>query len=93
MFLISNLMREIVGKGMPVTIRTDCASLLDHIYLQKPVSEKRLLVELSVMKDAIAADEVMNLERVPTNSQLADALTKSGYNYRFLRTLSNAILP
>ena len=46
MFLISNWMREVVGKGMPFTLRTDCALLFDHIYLQKAVSEKRLLVEL-----------------------------------------------
>ena len=93
MFLISNLMREVVGKGMPFTLRADCASLFDHIYLQKAVSEERLLVELSVIKDAIAAGEGTNLEWVPTNSQLADALTNSHYNYKFLTALSNAILP
>ena len=93
MFLISNWMREFVGKGMPVTLQTDCASLFDHIYLQKAVSEKRLLVELSVIKEAIAAGEVTNLKWVPTNSQLADTLTKSGDNYKFLTALSNAILP
>ena len=80
MFLISNLMHDVTGKRMPVTLRTYCASLFHHIYLQKTVSGKCLLVELSVIKDMIAPANVTNLEWVPTNSQLAEALTKSGYN-------------
>ena len=34
-FLMSNLIREITGATIPVTLRTDCASLYDHIYKKK----------------------------------------------------------
>ena len=52
LILLSNLLREMVGTRMPVTLRTDCASLFDHIYLQKAVAEKHLLIELAVICDA-----------------------------------------
>ena len=53
LFLLSNLLREMVGTTIPVTFRTDCASLFDHIYLQKAVTEKRLLIEQAVTHDGI----------------------------------------
>ena len=65
---------------MPITLTTDCASLFDHIHLQKAVSEKRLLIELAVICDAISKGEVPNLEWVSTDIQLADTLTECGYN-------------
>ena len=78
---------------VPVTLRTDCASLFHHVYLQKAVSEKRLLIELAVIRDAITSGEVTNLEWVATQDQLADALTKSGYSSIFYNSLNNAVLP
>ena len=92
-FVMSNLIREITGATIPVTLRTDCASLYDHIYKKKAVTEKRLMVELAVINDAIRHGKVTNLEWVSTNCQLADALTKAGYNYKFYHAISNAILP
>ena len=92
-FLMSNLIREITGATIPVTLRTDCASLHDHIYKKKAVTEKRLMVELAVINDAIQHGEVINLEWVSTNCQLADALTKAGFNYKFYHAISNAIVP
>ena len=92
-FLMSNLIREITGATIPVTLRTDCASLYDHIYKKKAVTEKRLMVELAVINDAIQHGEVTNPEWVSTNYQSADALTKAGYIYKFYHAISNAILP
>ena len=68
MFLMSNLMHDVVGIQMQIALRTDCGSFFDHIYLQKAISEKRLLLELSVIKDVIASGKVTNMERVETNS-------------------------
>ena len=62
---------------MPVTLRTDCGSLWDHIHLKKQVSEKRLLVELSLIIKYLEAGDVQNLEWIDTSTQLADELTKS----------------
>ena len=78
LFLTLNVVTEITKMQVAVTLRTDCASLFDHVYLQMAVSEKRLLIELAVICDAITSGEVSNLEWVATQDQLADALTKSG---------------
>ena len=66
-FLMSNLIRETTGATIPVTLRTDSASLYDHIYKKKAVTEKRLMVELAVINDAIQHGEVTNLEWVSPN--------------------------
>ena len=91
--LTLNVVTEITKMPVPVTLRTDCASLLDHVYLHKVVSEKRLLIELAVIRDVITSEEVTNLEWVATQDQLADALTKSGYSSIFYNSLNNAVLP
>ena len=93
LFLTLNVVTEITKMRVPVTLRTDCASLFDHVYLHKAVSEKRLLIELAVIRDAITSGEVTNLEWVATQDQLADALTKSGYSSIFYNSLNNAVLP
>ena len=93
LFLTLNVVTELTKMRLPVTLRTECASLFDHLYLQKTVSQKRLLNELAVIPDAITPGEVTNLEWVATQAQLADALTKSGYSSIFYNSLSNAVLP
>ena len=55
---------------VPVTLRTDCASLWDHIYLRKQVSEKRLLVELSLIREYFEAGDIQNLEWIDTSRLL-----------------------
>ena len=91
MFLTLNVVTEITKMRIPVTLRTDCASLFNHVYLHKAVSEKRVLIELAVI--AITSGEVTNLEWVATQDQLAHALTKSGYSSIFYNSLNNAVLP
>ena len=93
LFVTLNVVTEITKMRVPVTLRTDCASLLDHVYLQKAVSEKPLLIELAVIRDAITSGEVINLEGVATQAQLPDALTKSVYSSIFCNSLCNAVLP
>ena len=93
LFLTLNVVTEITRMRVPVTLRTDCASLFDRVYLHKAVSEKRLLIELALICDAITSGEVTNLEWVATQDQLADALTKPGYSSIFYNSLNNAVLP
>ena len=88
-----NVVTEITKMQVPVTLCTNCASLFDHVYLHKAVSEKRLLIELAVIRDAITSGEAINLEWVATQDQLANALTKSGYSSIFYNSLNNAVLP
>ena len=72
-----------------MTLLTDCASLWDHIYLKKQVSEKRLLVKLSPIRDYA----VQNVEWIETSRQLADELTKRKSPVLLMRCLKNSTLP
>ena len=93
LFLTLNVVTEITKMRLPVTLRTDCASLFDYVYLHKAVSEKQLLIELAVIRDAITSGEVTNFEWVATQAHLADALTKFEYSSTFYNSLCNAVLP
>ena len=94
LFHIANALKAIIKTTpIPVTLRTDCASLWDHIYLKKQVTEKRLLVELSLIRDYIESGDVQNLEWIETSRQLADELTKSKSPVLLTRCLNSGILP
>ena len=91
--LFSCVICEIAGMLILPTLRTDCAPLYDHIYLQKTVSEKRLLIELVVIRDTIKCGQGSNLEWVSTKEHLGDALTKADYKYKFVDTIAKSLLP
>ena len=83
LFLLKSLFNDTFGRmknknicDSPPTLYTDCRSLYDHVKNRKlPVSEKRLMVELSALSESVENGEVV-LHWVPTDVQLADALTK-----------------
>ena len=78
LFHLANSLKAMTKTGqVPVTLRTECGSLWDHICLRKQVSEKRLLVELSLIREYLEAGDIQNLEWIDTSRQLADELTKS----------------
>ena len=67
---------QLVLGWTPRTIaRTDCRSLYDYIYRGKNVSEKRLHVELCVIKE-IVQEKQCEIEWYETKDQLGDCLTK-----------------
>ena len=57
-FLPANSVKAMIKtQQVPVTLRTDGVSLCDHIHLTKQVSEKRLLVEFSLIRESLEAGE------------------------------------
>ena len=94
LFHLANSLKAMTKTGqVQATLRTDCASLWDHIYLRKQVSEKRLLVELSLIREDLEAGDIQNLEWIDTSRQLADELTKSKSPVLLTRCLNCGILP
>ena len=63
---------------LPIKCITDCKSLLDAIKSNKLVSEKRLRLELSAIKENLSKGHVTDVKWVEANEQLADCLTKHG---------------
>ena len=77
---------------VPVNLRVDCKSLHDHIYKSKGCTEKRLVVELESIKQAIQNEDINRVDWVETTQQLADAMTKKMTPNHLLRVLRTGVL-
>ncbi|CAG2211672.1 unnamed protein product [Mytilus edulis] len=80
---IASLYTELMyGKAdptqLPITCLTDCHSLLDAIKSTKQVSEKRLRLEISSIRELIQMHQIVSVKWIETKHQLADCLTKKG---------------
>ena len=69
---------EAKAQNIPIQCVTDCKSLVDAIKSQKFVSEKRLRIEISGLKELLESGQIRKFEWCDTKRQLADCLTKNG---------------
>ena len=98
LFLVTSLtsdtfdrMQKRVLVATPPTLCTDCRSLSVHVETRKlPVTEKRLMVEVSVITQCVDRDEVV-LHWVATDVQQADTLTKHTASITLQNTLRDAV--
>ena len=81
-------------KLLPLVCVTDCKSLADAVKSTKSVTEKRLRLDISAIKELIESQQVKELRWSDTGQQLADCLTKRGASPSLLmRILDNGQLP
>ena len=90
---LSETWQEITGEKVHGFLRTESRSLYDHIYWKGSCHEKSLVVELSVIREAVEEGLVMEVQWVETKVQLADALTKKMVPHALLRALQTSRLP
>ena len=77
--LYSELMFNSMSPGLlPIVCITDSYSLLDALKSTKMVSEKRLRIELSNIKQMVDRGQIKSVTWTETKKQLADCLTKRG---------------
>lgn len=69
----------------PIVCFTDCKSLHDALKSQKHVSEKRLRLEMSGIKELMECCQIRDVKWCDTHSQLANCLTKKGASSSILR--------
>ena len=92
--LIESMWREMAGPDCRISIEgiTDCHSLFDSVNSSKAVSDKRLRIEMAMLREMQDRGE-MKLSWTETHNQLADALTKRGANpLKLLNVLSTGQL-
>ena len=78
---------------LPIEIITDNHSLCDAISSRKPVSEKRLRIDISAVKKALEKCEINKIVWVNAEKQLADCLTKNGASpFKLLEVLNSNCL-
>lgn len=78
---------------LPITCLTDCHSLCDAIKSTKQVSEKRLRLEISNIRELIQMHQIESVKWIETKHKLADCLTKKGAScHNLLRALQDGVL-
>lgn len=92
--LISKILSQLVQIEVPLDVKTDCNSIVDHLYSLNPkVTEKRLLIDILIIRQAIQAKEIRNVSWICTKSQLADSLTKSMWPVTLLEFIRTGEMP
>ena len=80
-FLLSKLLGEIIynekNSRLPIECRTDNRSLFQAAHTTNTLSDKRLRIEMSIVREMIERGE-LELVWVEAKHQLADVLTKKG---------------
>ena len=75
--LVMSMLKEVVGKQIPIELYTDNKSLYDSVSTTNYVLDKRLRVEMSSLRECYETGEV-RFKWIETNGQVADVLTKRG---------------
>ena len=61
---------------VPIVLFTDSKCLFDTITKMSTVSEKRLMIDISALRQSYARGEVFNIGHISSHYNLADPLTK-----------------
>ena len=83
---ISHIMKELCNcVTIPVHCYIDNKSLVDVLESKKNVEDKRLRIDVAVIRDMLQKKEISSIHWVSTNNQLANCLTKRGASAQELR--------
>ena len=87
-FLVRALLSELLNRksqDIPLEAVTDSKSLYEASYSQKSMKDRRLRIDLSIMREYILNEKCL-VTWVQTDEQLADVLTKDGVDGSVIRS-------
>ena len=83
---LANLMADLMSSAsIPVKCFVDNKSLVESLQSSKYIDDKRLRLDMAVIRDMLNREELHSVSWVDTASQLADCLTKRGASSQRLR--------
>ena len=71
--------------GLPICCHVDNRSLVETLSSGKSVDDKRLRIDLAILKEMLEQGKLRSISWVESSQQLADALTKRGASTQQLR--------
>ena len=79
-FWLSHLIIEICGKSVfdTITCYTDSRQLFEAVYSIKQITDRRLRIDISLLKEMLERKEIGSIVWIETEKQLANCLTKKG---------------
>ena len=75
---------------LPVVAYTDNKSLHENLHSTKQVHENRLRIDMAEIRRMLNTDDIQRIICLPTELQLANALTKKGANTNMLLDFINS---
>ena len=76
---IAHVLSEVSGcPSLPIYCAVDNRSLVDSLYSTNQIEDKRLRIDLAVLRDMLEKKEIHKVAWVASSQQLADCLTKRG---------------
>ena len=93
-YLLARMFRDILGESCQIStvICCDNRGLCDSVYASTTVEDKRLFIDVCVLRDMIRNKEINDFRWVPTDMQLSNALTKQGASaYSLIELLNNKL--
>lgn len=76
---VKELIKEVLGrevKGMKLELLTDNKSLVDNIASNKKIEDKKMILNLAVLKQGIEEEDIDRIKWIAKSGMLADVLTK-----------------
>ena len=89
-FMIRYDIQKMMNIRKPIMIFTDSLSLFDVITKASTTVEKRLMIDLEVVKMAYQQNEMQQMGFIRSEHNIADCLTKSNSNDALVKTLKFA---
>ena len=95
--LLCTILKELLSCQMDcdsvnVVIFCDNRNLVDSVHSTTNIEDKRLLIDVCVLRDMISLGEINRFSWVPTDLQIANCLTKQGAPaYNLLKVLNNKL--
>jgi Reverse transcriptase (RNA-dependent DNA polymerase) len=78
-FTLKHDLQVMLRQAVPLTILTDSKSLFDVITKSSTISERRLMIDITAVRNAYNAQELSDVGFVRTKYNPADAFTKLGF--------------
>ena len=75
--LLEKYKKEPPSKTFPIHCFTDNKSLLDSVHSTKTLKEKRLKVDVCIIREMLEKNEISLINWCTSQKQLADCLTKA----------------
>ena len=89
--IIDLLQLEDSPKNIKIFCKTDNSCLFDAVHSTTQILDKRLRIEMAILRQMLDREEIAEISWIPANNQIADALTKTGVpSFKILEYTSEA---